>query len=54
MSEQSRCWSCQAFLAAEQQGPDGYYCPNCGDDAPDADLEMNGYEYNDERGVWER
>ena len=41
-----RCWSCQAYISTDNQTPDGLYCPNCGDDAPDADLEMNGYEYN--------
>lgn len=47
-----RCLSCQAFLAADEQHPDGYYCPNCYDKWTDADLEMNGWEWSEPRQEW--
>lgn len=48
-SEQSRCWSCQAFLSDDVQDEDGYYCPNCGDEPHAVELEANGFTYDGER-----
>lgn len=52
MSDKSRCWTCQAYLSADQQDESGFYCPNCGDRPNAVELESNGWEYK--AGVWVR
>lgn len=41
-----RCWSCQAFIGDEAESEEGLSCPNCYDEAPAADLRMNGWEWD--------
>jgi len=47
-----RCWSCQAFVSPDRHDADGYYCPNCGDNPHADELELNGYEFDEDAGIW--
>ncbi|GGN18525.1 hypothetical protein [Halarchaeum nitratireducens] len=51
MSEQTRCWSCQCYLAEAMQDEDGYYCPNCRDEPNAVELRDNGWAFNGQRWV---
>lgn len=50
---QTRCWSCQAFVADDVQDENGYDCPNCWDTPHAVELRDNGYTYDGTRWVKE-
>lgn len=49
-----RCISCQAFLGADAQDASGIHCAACGDEVSDADMEANGWEFDDAQRIWAR
>lgn len=52
MTRLTRCLSCQGFLSPDQQDADGYHCSNCGDEWWNAELQGNGWTYDEATGMY--